>query len=274
MVRSQLSKVASLVLFLAILGQGWATLAQADIAKVNNKTLTEADLKSAVTGINEVQAENLLKDKASRRQLVNSLIEQELLLQKAETEKLDQSAEYKKAVDNFRRQYLVSAILEKNLKSKLTDKAAREYYNKNKMKFSSDQVRAQHILVATEKEAEDMLKKAKEKDADFQALAEKSSLDPSAKNNRGDLGFFTRDRMVPEFADAAFTAKPGQIVGPIKTSFGFHIIKVVDLKPGKTPGFEEIEMQVKNTLRQSLIEDYVTGLRKTAKIQVLDNSVN
>jgi peptidyl-prolyl cis-trans isomerase C len=270
MTRFQNIKVGAAVVLLL----GWTQASQADIAKVNSKTLTEADLKAAVSGINEVQADTLLKDKTSRRQLVNSLIEQELLLQKAESDKLDQSADYKRAVENFRKQFLVSAILEKNLKTKLTDKAARDYYGKNKLKFSTDQVRAQHILVATEKEAQEMLKKAKEKDADFQALAEKSSKDPSAKNNRGDLGYFTRDRMVAEFAEAAFNGKPGQIVGPVKTTFGYHIIKVVDIKPGKVPGFEEVEMQVKNNLRQSLIEDYVGTLRKSAKIQVLDPAIN
>ena len=272
MVRSQVSKVAFGAVVLMVMG--WGSLSFADVAKVNGKTLTESDLKAAVSGINDVQAETLLKDKASRRQLINSLIEQELLMQKAESDKMDQSAEYKKALDGFKRQYLVSAILEKNLKSKLTDKAAKEYYNKNKLKFSSDQVRAQHILVATEKEANELLKKAKEKDADFQDLAEKNSIDPSAKNNRGDLGFFTRERMVPEFAEAAFAGKPGQIIGPVKTSFGYHIIKVIEIKVGKIPNFEEVEMQVKNNLRQSLIEEYVNGLRKTAKIQVLDKAIN
>lgn len=246
----------------------------ANVAKVNDKVLTEADLKAAVSGVNEIQAESILKDPTSRRQVINSIIEQELLIQKAELEKLDKTPEYAVAFANFKKQFLVSAILEKNLKTQMTDKATREYFNKNKTRFSSDQVKAQHILVATEKEADAVLKQAKAKGADFQALAEKLSIDPSAKNNRGDLGYFTRDRMVPEFSDAAFHAKKDQIVGPIKTSFGWHVIKVVDLKPGKVPNYEEIELQVKNSYRQSLIESYVSELRKNAKITVTDTKIN
>ena len=164
----------------------------------------------------------------------------------------------------------MSALLDKNLKSKITDKAAKEYYNKNQHKFSTDQVRAQHILLKSLKDAQDMLTKAKAKDADFQALAEKFSTDPSAKNNRGDLGFFSRDRMVPEFSEAAFNTKPGMVVGPVKTNFGYHVIKVVEFKPGKIPDFTEVELQARNALRQSLIEQYVADLRKSAKIQILD----
>jgi len=261
-----------LMMFAALLGStglgissGWAAT---ELAKVNAKTITEADLKGAVSGLNEIQAKELLNQAASRRQLLNSLIEQELLVQKGETDKIDQSAEYKTALNAFRRQYIVNAVLEKDLKAKLNDKATRKYYDDNKMQFATDQARAWHILSKTESEAKDMLKKAKEKDADFQALAEKYSQDPSAKNNRGDLGYFTRDRMVHDFSEAVFNAKPGQIIGPIKTEFGYHIIKVVDQKPGKIPGYDEVELQVKNAYRQYLIENYVSDLRKKAKIEI------
>lgn len=244
----------------------------ADIARINARTLTENDLQQAIGSLPKAQASQLIKDKASRRQLINSMIDQELLVQKAESEKMDQSPEFKEALANFRRQYLSSSLLEKNLKSKMGPSQAKAYYERNKVRFSSDQVRALHILVPSEKEALDLKKQAEVKDADFQNLAEKHSMDPSAKSNRGDLGYFTRDRMVPEFADAAFAAKPGQIVGPVKTSFGWHVIKVTEFKPGKIPGYDEVEMQVQNKLRQSLIEGYVNDLRKTAKIQITDPS--
>jgi peptidyl-prolyl cis-trans isomerase C len=260
--------LTSISIFIGLIVLG--TSAWADIAKVNAKSLTDADLKAEVSSLGDAQAKSLLEDTSSRRQLVNRMIEQELLVQKGEAEKLDQSADYKRAQDNFRRQYLINAVLEKNLGGKLSDKAAKKYYEDNKSLFSTDQARAYHILAKSEKEARDMLKQATQKDADFQALAEKYSKDPSAKMNRGDLGFFTRERMVREFADAVFNGKQGQIVGPVKTQFGYHVIKIVEFKAGKIPNFDEVELQARNGLRQSLIEQYVNGLRKTAKVEITD----
>lgn len=115
---------------------------------------------------------------------------------------------------------------------------------------------------------------AKASDADFQALAEKHSKDPSAKNNRGDLGFFGRDRMVPEFTEAAFSADDGQVVGPIKTSYGYHVIKVIERKMGKPLSLSDVQYRVRSDLFQSVRQDYVGKLRQQAKINVQDKVID
>lgn len=251
------------VLFLA----GFANAA-VELAKVNGKSITEKDLESALTGLNDVQREQVLKDKATKRQVLDNVIEQEVLYQQAEKDKFNESPEYKAALEGFKKQYLANMLIQKKLNGKITESTAKSFYSKNKDKFSTDQVHALHILLETEAEAAKVFQETKKKDADFQQLAEKFSKDPSAKNNRGDLGFFTRDRMVPEFSEAAFKAPKNQVIGPIKTPFGYHLIKVVDVKTGKTLDYNEVELQVKSTLRQSLIKELVADLKKGAKIEL------
>jgi parvulin-like peptidyl-prolyl isomerase len=156
----------------------------------------------------------------------------------------------------------------------MSEASAKKYYGLNKRKYSTDKVQVQHILVSDEKTAIEILKQAKAKDADFQKLAERHSKDPSAKNNRGDVGVITRDApFVDEFKDAAFNASKGEIVGPVKTQFGYHIIKVVDKQPGKVMGYDEVEMKVKADLQKEMVQNYVIQLKKGATLVFDDKGI-
>lgn len=258
----------------AILGAGISPVAwSVDIARVNERVISDNDLRSALmmSGYNEGQSESLMKDAGSRRQILNTLIDQEVLVGEAMKEKLDQDHEFKLAVEAFKKQYLANRVLQKNVGNKLTEPAAKKYYENHKSRYSTDQVHAMHILVSDEQRAMELMKLAKAPDADFQQLAEKHSKDPSAKNNRGDLGYFTRDRMVPEFTNAAFSAEDGQVVGPVKTSYGYHVIKVIERKSGKALSFEDAQHRVRNDLLQDIRQEYVGKLRQQAKVNVQDN---
>ncbi|MBC7691089.1 MAG: peptidylprolyl isomerase [Methylotenera sp.] len=245
-----------------------------EIAKVNNRPITDRDVQMSLSGFNEGQRKNVLSDANSRREIVSNIIDQELLTQEGEKQKLDQDQDYKDALNGFRKQYLSSKLLQKNLASKLTDSAAKKYYESHKMNYSTDQIQVQHILIADEAKALEVLKKAQAPNADFQELAEKFSKDPSAKNNRGDIGVITRDSpFVAEFKNAAFESKKGEIVGPIKTLYGYHIIKVVDKKIGKPLEYDEVELKVKNDLRQEFVQVYVAQLRKAAKVSIDEKAV-
>ena len=244
------------------------------VATVNGKSITDKDMVQALGSVNETQRKDVLDDANSRRQLLNSLIEQELLIQESEKEKLDQDSDYKTALEAFRKQYLTNRVLAKNLSGKFTESAAKRYYESHKTRYSTEQVHAMHILVSDETKALEVMKLAEAPNADFQALAEKYSKDPSAKNNRGDIGFFGRDRMVSEFTNAAFSAKDGEIVGPVKTAYGYHIIKVVERKPGKVLEYSDVESKVKSDLQQELATTYMTNLRSQAKISIDDKALN
>ena len=165
----------------------------------------------------------------------------------------------------------------------VTDAEIREFYEKNPDRFKQPEaVRASHILLrvqpgdeAAKKKArasiESILKQAKA-GKDFGDLARKHSNDASAQSG-GDLGFFTRDRMVPEFANAAFALKPGQISNVVETSFGYHVIKVIERRPASDVPLEQVTEQVRQFLtqkrHQEKAEAFVKVLRSKSKIEVL-----
>ena len=152
---------------------------------------------------------------------------------------------------------------------KLTISAQKSFYEKNKYRYTTAQAHAQHILLETDDEARKVLALASRKDADFKDLAMKYSKDPTVKTNFGDLGYFFRNQMAPEFSDPVFRAKEGQVIGPIKTQFGFHVIKVIDRSVGKQLSYEEVSDQVKAALSRELTMELVRQLRSSAKIQYL-----
>lgn len=155
--------------------------------------------------------------------------------------------------DDIKRQLMINKVLD-NAKDKIniTDDELLEYYNKNKeMFFEPEKVHAQHILVNTKEEAEEILLQLKEGVIDFSELAKEKSVGPSAKNG-GDLGFFARGQMVKElkeFEDAAFSLKPSEISNILKTTFGYHIIKCIEKKEAHQNTFKEAEEKISNILR-------------------------
>jgi len=266
--RSLKAKTKTILLGVALLlGSGVPVARAVELAKVNGKAISMEEVTSMLSGMPEGQRGAIKKEPTALRSIVQNMVNQELLVQEGEKSKLDQEAAYKEALAAFRRQYLAAKVVEKNVGPKLTEKAAKAYYNNNKRLFSTDKVQVQHILVATDAEAREVMKKAKEPGADFQELAEKLSKDPSAKNNRGDIGVVLRDSpFVKEFKDAAFEGSIGELVGPVRTAYGFHVIKIIDRKLGRPLEYDEVELKVKGTLRDELIENYVADVRSKAKI--------
>jgi peptidyl-prolyl cis-trans isomerase D len=174
-------------------------------------------------------------------------------------------AEYRKGEQRKIRYLLVDRD---QLRSKITitPQDVESYYNANIQQFQTpEQVRASHILLKTEgkdeaavrKQAEDILKQAKAPGADFAALAKKYSEDDASKVNGGDLDYFSKGRMVPEFEQAAFSMQPGQISDLVKSQFGFHIIKVVDKKPAATRSLDEARSQIQEMLAAQRVEQQV-----------------
>ncbi len=160
---------------------------------------------------------------------------------------------------------------------------AQKFYDSNKAEFENpEMVKASHILFMVNKDDSEEVAKKKEEAAkkalarakkgeDFNKLAKELSEEPGAKETGGDLGFFSKDRMVPEFADAAFSQKPGQVGGPIRTQFGWHVIKVEEKKPAGTTPFEEVKEQIEAYLKSMKQREAVQGvlkqLRDGAKVE-------
>ena len=130
------------------------------------------------------------------------------------------------------------------------------------------EVHARHILVETEDDAKAIAAELK-KGADFAELAKKKSKDPGASDG-GDLGFFTKDQMVPEFSAVAFTLEPGKISDPVKSQFGWHIIKVEEKRNRQAPAFEQVKAQIETYVTRKAQADYVAKLREAAKVERMD----
>ena len=160
---------------------------------------------------------------------------------------------------------------------KITDADAKKFYDTNTEEFKNPEtVKASHILFMVNKDDSEEVVKQKEaaakkaaarakKGEDFSKLAKELSEEPGAKESGGDLGFFAKDRMVPEFAEAAFSQKPGTISDPVKTQFGWHVIKVTEKKPAGTVPFEEVKDQITAYLKSAKQREAVQGVLKKLK---------
>jgi len=160
---------------------------------------------------------------------------------------------------------------------KITDADAKKFYDTNTEEFKNPEtVKASHILFIVNKDDSEEVVKQKEaaakkaearakKGEDFNKLAKELSEEPGAKESGGDLGFFAKDRMVPEFANAAFSQKPGEISDPVKTQFGWHVIKVTEKKPAGTVPFEEVKDQITAYLKSAKQREAVQAVLKKLK---------
>ncbi len=237
------------------------------LAIVNGHKITTKEVKLAADDI----LPNLADVPAKLRYsfIIEYLIERHLLAQQAIREGMGNSAEYKTRLIFYQSKALRDAYFVEKLKAKITDEVVRAAYDKQaKTITGAERFRARHILVSTEKEANDIVKKLKA-GADFETLAKQVSLDGS-KDFGGDLGYFTTDEMVKPFSAAVKKLKPGETSPPVKTEFGWHIIRLIDHKAGGPRPFAEVKTPIKLVLLRKAVQDKVTELRKSAKIEMVD----
>jgi peptidyl-prolyl cis-trans isomerase C len=162
-------------------------------------------------------------------------------------------------------------------KAKVSDQEAKEYYEKHKEDFvTTSQIKASHILVKTEDEANKILARLK-KGEKFEEIARKESIDKGSAKNGGDLGYFARGQMVPEFEKAASELKPGETSKPVKSNFGFHIIKVTDKKAGPVIEYDRIKDLISQKLsgerQKESFDKYVAELKKTYTVEIMKDAL-
>jgi len=241
------------------------------LAVVNGEKVTKSE-------INQLLGPNRNYDKLPakiKRKVLDDIITQALLIQKAENSGIEKTKEYKKELNKLKKQLALKVFLKKKVDSfKVSDNEARNFYNKNKeiMFKQQAQVKARHILVKTKQEAEKLiaeLKKVPQKNLEkkFIELAKANSVGPSGKMG-GELGWFTKGKMIPSFSEVAFKLKKGQIsLTPVKTRFGYHIIYVEDKKQAGYVPFNKIKNRIKQQLKLQKLQDYIKTLKSKAKIQ-------
>ena len=199
--------------------------------------------------------------------LLERMIDAKLLAAAGRKAKLLDDAEAKARLAQFEERLLQEIYLTRKLSAGVNEMAVKARYDKFvKENPPKEEIHARHILVATEAEAAAIIAELA-KGADFAKLAAEKTTDPSGKTTGGDLGFFGKDEMVPEFATVAFALKPGEITEkPVKTQFGWHVIKV-DEKRSVAPGLEEAREQIVNDLQQEIVAEEVAALRKDAEVE-------
>jgi peptidyl-prolyl cis-trans isomerase C len=238
------------------------------VAKVNGQEIKRSDVSVAIQNL-PTQYQSMPFE-ALFLPVLNRLIEGHLLAGAAEKAKVGDEPDVKRRVAFARDRILQDVYLNREVEKGLTDAKLRAFYDKQvKEQPPAEEVRARHILVKTEDEAKAALAEIT-KGADFAEVAKKRSTDGSAAQG-GDLGYFTADQMVPEFSKAAFELKKGEVSkAPVKSQFGFHLIKVEDKRTQKMPTFEESKDELRSALAQEVAQGVVDVLRKDAKIETFD----
>ena len=186
-----------------------------------------------------------------------------------ETE-LQNDPEVAKRLAEAKVQIVRTVYLEKEIEKQLTDDKIQKAYDKFKAEQGKiEEVHARHILVEKEETAKEIIAKL-EGGAKFEDLAKEYSKDPSNKDTGGDLGYFTKDAMVKEFADAAFAGSKGVLKTPVKTQFGFHVVEILDKRTKPVPTLEEVKPALAAEERRQILNDMVEGWRKKADVKTLD----
>ncbi len=266
----------SLKTTVTLLFLGVSTLASAkDIATVNGKAVSETDYKKAVEQLG-TQAEMVKSNPAIRAQFLDHIIESTLLADQAKSSKLEDSDQFKNLVDTAKRDILAKLYLEKYIADQTTEAKLKEHFDKNKQKFTEKEVKAQHILFPEKEkaEAEKALKEAIAKNNFDEQL--KKALAKDANGSRGgDLNWFKQGKMVPEFEKAAFATEKGKVFPElIKTQFGYHVLKVADVRGGDSVKYEDKKEEVAQDIRMNARADLVKSLRDKAQVKVDTETLN
>ena len=204
--------------------------------------------------------------------VVEFLVERHLLAQLAVKEGIADTDEYKRRLALYQAKALRDAYFFQKIRPQVTEEEIKAAYDAESAKVAqTERVRARHILLATEKEAVDIVGRIKAGEK-FEDLAKKYSLDGS-KDYGGDLGYFTAPEMVAEFSKAAFALKVGEVSQPVKTDFGWHVIKLEDRKLGAAQPFDQVKAAIRNVLLRKKVQETMDELRKTAKVEVLDEDL-
>jgi len=238
------------------------------VATLNGQQITEADMALAEE---QLGAQFGRLPEADRRvALLSALIDLKLLANAAVEQKIDESDEFKQQQEFLRNQALHSAFIEKNVIEQITDDEVKARYDEEVKKLTMpEEVHARHILVESEDEAKAIIKQLDD-GGNFEEIAKEKSKDGAAANG-GDLGYFTKGRMVPEFETAAFAMESGSYSKePIKTQFGWHVIKVDDKRQQPAPTLEQVSDEVRSVIVREKYVATLKDIRGKADVNIPD----
>jgi len=249
------------------------------LAKVGDVKITQADFEKKMKGLPDF-TQKMFEGGSGKERFLEELIKKEILYQEALKKGLDKDAEFLEKVKDFRKVSLIGLLLEREVepKTKVTDQDVKSYYEEHKEEFAPvSQVRASHILLKAEEEAKKVLERLR-RGEDFAQVATKTSIDTGSAKRGGDLGFISRGQTVCGFEAEAFRLKLGEISKPVKTQFGYHIIKVTDKKMGEAIEFERVKDLILQYLsakkQQEVFDSYIEELKKSYRVEINKEAVS
>ncbi|MCM5556409.1 peptidylprolyl isomerase [Pleomorphomonas sp. JP5] len=243
-------------------------LAEDVVARVNGKDITASELQMATDVFGDQLAQ--IPEAQRRTMLINALVDMHVMADAALAAGTADSPKYKARMAFLEAQALRNTYVEDELQAKITDDEIKARYEKDTAGYvGPEEVHARHILVKTEEEANAILKQLAD-GGDFEAIAKEKSEDPGSKPTGGDLGFFTKGQMVPEFEAEAFALKPGETsTKPVKTQFGYHILKVEERRTQPVPTLDQVREQVVQVVQRDKYQETLAKMREAAKIEIL-----
>ncbi len=238
------------------------------VARIDGIDITELEIALAGEDLGEKIAQ--VPPAQKRDYLIGYLADLKIGARAAERAKVMDAPEFATRLAYFRQKVLMDEFISRQSKTAATPEAARKLYDDTmKTMKPEEEVRARHILVEKEDEAKAALARVR-KGEEFAKVAAELSKDPGSGKEGGDLGYFSQDRMVPQFAAMAFQLKPGDVSEPVQTQFGWHVIKVEDRRAKPFPKFEDVKGEIETYLVRKAQQDIVMGLRGDLKLERLD----
>ena len=237
------------------------------VATVNGEPIMESDIKAFYKNLPSQYQQVPLEQ--IRSQLIERLIEQAIVANAARKEGYHKRPDVQRRLATVTQSILNDVYIAEKIKAAVTDAKVKDQYQKSiALESKTDEVRARHILMKTKPEAMAIIADIKG-GADFAAVAKAKSTGPSGRNG-GELGYFGFKQMVPPFSKAAFALKPGEFTTePVKTQFGWHIIKVEDRRVAGSQNFEQASQKIRQELSQQAYKDTLAGLRAKTRIDVM-----
>jgi len=245
------------------------------LAQVGDVEIKGQDVEDVIKSL-DPQQRMYYENEQGRKAILEELVNLEVFVRWAQENDVEKDPIFIERLENIKREILRQVALEKMFGNvSVSEKEARDYYTAHVTDFMiPSQIRASHILVDNEEEAKRIREEIKTEKITFEDAAQKYSSCPS-KEQKGDLGYFQSDQVVPEFSQAAGALKKGEISAPVKTQYGWHIIRLEDKKPGSLQPFEEVKGQIETNLlrekRAQIYTDETERLRKQYGVKVFEN---
>jgi len=241
------------------------------VAKVGNLEIRQSELDIALANLDPQLSQ--LPDEQKKVAALSSAIDVKLLAGNATAEGLKDDPAYQQRMQFIAERELHNLYFKKHVVDAVTDDEVKARYEKEIAALpKQEEVRARHILVKTEDEAKAIIAEL-DKGKDFVELAKEKSTDPN-KSEGGDLGYFTKGRMVPEFEQAAFAMEKGTYSKtPVKTQFGFHVIKVEDKRDAPPPAYEDVAQQVRQLVMRDKYLELIAKAKADQKVEIVDETL-